>query len=568
MKNKTLQLLENHFDTAFSAPEGIKKLRELILTLAMKGKLVPQDPNDPPANKLLKEIEAEKRRLVKESTIKKPTPLPPIKLEEVPYQLPQEWEWVRFGEISEIERGGSPRPIKAFITDDPDGLNWIKIGDTTIGGKYITATKEKIRREGLSKTRMVYPDDFLLTNSMSFGRPYITKIHGCIHDGWLRISPPKSLDKDYLYYLLSSSFIIHRFKSAAAGAVVLNLNADKVREIPIPIPPLSEQHRIVAKINQLMVRCADINKLRAKREKLHLSIHTAAVQQLLEPDAQDSHTRAWQFLTRHFDDLYTVKENVSELRKVILQLAVMGKLLPQDPKDPPARELLKEIEAEKLRLVNEGKIKQPKPLPEIKPEEVPYELPQGWEWVRLSEIVDVGTGSTPTTTNHEYYNGTIPWYNSSATNNLIAAEPEKYITEKALQETNCKIFPSGSLIIALYGQGKTRGQISEIVTPGATNQAIAAMVFFESSKAMKPYLKYFFIKIYQEIRLLAEGAAQPNLNVGKVKNTLIPLPSSKEQHRIVAKVDQLMVLCDTLDQYIETAIGKQTELLDAVMAEV
>ncbi len=160
MNKQTARLLEQHFDTAFAAPDGIAKLRELILTLAIQGKLVEHDPNDPPASELLKEIEAEEERLVKEGKIKKSKPLPPIKREELPYELPNGWEWVRSGDITVIERGGSPRPIKAFLTDDPNGLNWIKIGDTDQGGKLITSTKEKIRSEGLSKTRMVYPGDF------------------------------------------------------------------------------------------------------------------------------------------------------------------------------------------------------------------------------------------------------------------------------------------------------------------------------------------------------------------------------------------------------------------------
>jgi type I restriction enzyme S subunit len=168
---------------------------------------------------------------------------------------------VRFNDIAEIERGGSPRPIKAFLTDDPDGLNWIKIGDTEQGGKFITSTREKIRKEGLKKTRKVYPGDFLLTNSMSFGRPYITKIEGCIHDGWLRIHLYGELGADYFYQLLSSPLIAESFKKAAAGAVVLNLNAEKVREVLIPLPPLAEQQRIVAKVDELMAWCDELETL-------------------------------------------------------------------------------------------------------------------------------------------------------------------------------------------------------------------------------------------------------------------------------------------------------------------
>lgn len=188
--------------------------------------------------------------------------------------------------------------------------------------------------------------------------------------------------------------------------------------------------------------------------------------------------------------------------------------------------------------------------------------------MRTIDIVDVGTGSTPATTNSEYYSGNIPWYTSSATNDYIAKIPEVFITQKAIEETSCKIFPSGSLIIALYGQRKTRGQISEIIISGATNQAIAAMVFFESSKEIKRYIKYYFLKMYDEIRNLAEGGAQPNLNVGKIKHTLIPLPPLEEQHRIVAKVDRLMKLCDKLKQTRDRATEKQTQLLNALLAKI
>ena len=273
-------------------------------------------------------------------------------------------------------------------------------------------------------------------------------------------------------------------------------------------------------------------------------------------------------LEQHFDTAFSAPNGIQKLRELILTLAMQGRLVPQEPSDAPASQLLKDIDAEKKRLVKEGKIKAPKPLPEIKPEDEPYALPQGWQWVRVVDLVEVGTGSTPETTNRDYYNGSVPWYTSSATNDLFAATPDKFITEKAIKETNCKVFPSGSLIVAMYGQGKTRGQISEIVIPGATNQAIAAMVFYASSQGVKKYLKYFFVKIYEEIRLLAEGAAQPNLNVGKIKDTLVPLPPSLEQHRIVVKIDQLMSFCDTLEQKIDAATRKQTELLNAVMAQV
>jgi type I restriction enzyme S subunit len=249
---------------------GIRKLRELILELAVRGKLVPQDANDEPASELLKRIQAEKAK-----------PLPPITEDGEPFDLPRSWAWVKLGYLSEIERGGSPRPIKSFITTEPDGLNWIKIGDTDQGGKYITSTDEKIRKEGLSKTRMVYPGDFLLTNSMSFGRPYITKIEGCIHDGWLRISPPEALDKDFLYSLLSSPYVRMMFVSSAAGAVVQNLNSEKVRDLLIPVPPLVEQHRIVAKVDELMALCDQLKSRIITANQLQQKLADVMVEQAI-----------------------------------------------------------------------------------------------------------------------------------------------------------------------------------------------------------------------------------------------------------------------------------------------
>lgn len=148
-------------------------LKNSILQLAIQGKLVAQDENDEPAEVLYAKIQAEKQKLIKEGKIKKDKPLPPITEDEIPFPIPPSWKWVRLGECLDIARGGSPRPIKSFLTTENTGLNWIKISDADKNGKYINSTQEKIIKAGLSKTRFVHKGDFLLTNSMSFGRPYI-----------------------------------------------------------------------------------------------------------------------------------------------------------------------------------------------------------------------------------------------------------------------------------------------------------------------------------------------------------------------------------------------------------
>ena len=235
------------------------KLKKSILQYAMQGKLVEQDPNDEPVEVLLEKIRAEKQKLFEEGKIKKKDLEISIVsqgddnsyYEEVPYEIPKSWEWVRFSTLVEIVRGGSPRPIKDYLTSEVDGINWIKIGDTEKGEKYINNVKEKIKKSGLNKTRFVKKGTFLLTNSMSFGRPYILNVDGAIHDGWLAISNyENSLNRDYLFYILSSNVVYSQFLSLISGAVVKNLNSDKVASILIPLPPLSEQIRIVDKIEQ------------------------------------------------------------------------------------------------------------------------------------------------------------------------------------------------------------------------------------------------------------------------------------------------------------------------------
>ena len=210
-----------------------------ILDLAIHGKLVPQDPNDEPASELLKRINPKAEIITDNGHYQK----------NKRFEIPNTWELCKLGTISKIARGGSPRPIKDYLTNDANGINWIKIGDTTKEGKYINSVKEKIRPEGVKKSRMVHKGDILLTNSMSFGRPYILNVDGCIHDGWLVISPiGEAYTSDFLYYLLSSSFAYEQFTNVASGGVVTNLNSDKVADTIFPLPPLAEQKRIVSKI--------------------------------------------------------------------------------------------------------------------------------------------------------------------------------------------------------------------------------------------------------------------------------------------------------------------------------
>ncbi len=245
-QQRIVSIIENifsHIDTVeqnkFDLQTEIKQAKMKILDLAIHGKLVPQDPNDEPAEELLKRIATSDNR-------------PYEKVDEEPFEIPDSWKWVKLNDLAEIARGGSPRPIQDYITEDKDGINWIKIGDTIEESKYITSAKEKIKPEGKKHSRFVHAGDFLLTNSMSFGRPYILKIDGCIHDGWLVFANIKEcLLQDYLYYALSSAYIYETFSNVAAGSTVKNLKSDTVKQVDFPLPPLSEQKRIVEAIENM-----------------------------------------------------------------------------------------------------------------------------------------------------------------------------------------------------------------------------------------------------------------------------------------------------------------------------
>ena len=230
----------------------ISQTKSKILDLAIHGKLVPQDPTDEPASKLLKRINPKAEITSDNGHYQK----------NKQFEIPSTWVLCKLGAVNEIARGGSPRPIKDYLTYDANGINWIKIGDTTKDGKYINSVKEKIRPEGVKKSRLVHKGDFLLTNSMSYGRPYILNVDGCIHDGWLVISPiGKAYTSDFLYYLLSSSFAYEQFTNVASGGVVTNLNSDKVADTIFPLPPYTEQERIVAKIEEIFAQLDAIEAL-------------------------------------------------------------------------------------------------------------------------------------------------------------------------------------------------------------------------------------------------------------------------------------------------------------------
>ena len=273
-----------HLTPLTTRRDQIKALRRTILNLAVRGKLVAQDPNDEPASRLLERITKEKARLVKVGKFNTLDSDLPRDEAGFPFSVPSSWAWCYLDDLAAIARGGSPRPIKSYLTDDPDGIPWIRIGDSLRGHIYIDGTEQRIRPEGLAKSRLVSPGDLLLSNSMSVGYPYITHLEGCIHDGWLVIRTPDALvNKLYLHTLFLSDHAKAAFSEAASGAVVQNLNADKARRLSVPLPPLAEQARIVAMVDELRALCDRLEASLATADDTHCRLLGALLIEALEP---------------------------------------------------------------------------------------------------------------------------------------------------------------------------------------------------------------------------------------------------------------------------------------------
>lgn len=563
MTDATRNLLEQHFDTAFAAPDGVAKLRELILTLAMQGKLVEQDPNDPPASELLKEIEAEKQRLVKAGKIKKPKPLPEVANEEITHEIPTSWAWVRFGDIAQhnsgktLDKGRNTGEPRDYITTS--NLYW--------GRFELDNVRQMLIRDDELEKCTARKNDLLICEGGEAGRAAVWHFDSevCFQNHVHRARFYKDIAPYFAYRFFEKLNATGEINQHRKGVGISNMSSKALASIVFPLPPLPEQHRIVARIDQLMARCDALEKLRKEREEKRLAVHAATIKQLL--DAPEG--SAWEFIEQHFGELYTVKENVAELRKAILQLAVMGRLAPQDPNDPPANELLKEIEVEKQRLVKAGKIKKTKPLPPIKPEELPYQLPQGWEWVRVWDIAQLITSGSRDWAQYYSDSGAIfvTMGNLSRGNYQLRMDTIRYVSPPADGEGSRTKLEENDLLISITGDVGNLGLIPAHFGEAYINQHTCLLRFMSNCRN-RYFPELMRAPLAKEQFDGPQRGIKNSFRLGDVGEMIIPLPPLPEQHRIVARIDQLMALCDSLDQQIDSATGKQSELLNAVMAQV
>lgn len=552
----TPERLLAHYEKIADAPDAIARLRRFILDLAVRGKLVPQNPSDEPASELLKRIAAEKARLVKAGEIRKPKPLPAV--DEPPFGLPQNWRWTRIREVTSDR--GQEVPKSRFTYIDVTAID--KEAGIVADPKVLKASEapsraRKITRKGDVIYSCVRP--YLLNVAViekDFEPAPIASTAFAILNGHGLVLPR------YLWIVLRSPFMVKCVEQNQRGQAYPAINDADFAVLPFPLPPLAEQHRIVAKVDELMALCDRLEAARAEREATRDRLTAASLARLNAPDPETFRADA-RFALDALPALTTRPDQIKALRQTILNLAVRGKLVPQDPNDEPASELLKRIAAEKARLVKAGKIKPPKDIPPL--EEVPFPPPSGWRW---SLVAEVGLLSPRNEAPDDQQASFIPM-------SLIPAEYGSAHGQEVRPWGEIKKgythFANGDVGLAkitpCFENGKStvfRDLVGGIGA-GTTELHIIRPIFVDANYLLIFLKSPHFIET--GIQRMTGTAGQKRVPFEYFAYSPFPLPPLAEQHRIVAKVDELMTLCDRLEASLATADDIRRRLLEALLAE-
>lgn len=486
-----------------------KELRASILDLAIRGKLVPQDPNDEPAENLLARIAAEKAKFVKSGKLKKDKPLPPITDDDKPFDLPRAWAWCRLGEvIVDMEAGKSPLCEKV----PRQGDEWGVIKTTAIQDGYFLPSENKRLPRGfeIHDGYIVRKGDLLITRAGPQNRTGISCVvdvepkNLILSDKTVRIVYGKNdICPDYLVVMLRSAVIRQSLLGAASGMAdsQVNVSQDKIKNLVVPLPPLAEQKRIVEKIEQLMPLVERYGQAEEKRRQLITAL----------PEA---------------------------LKKSILKSAVEGKLVPQDPNDEPAEKLLARIAAEKAKLIKSGKLKKEKPLPPITEDEKPFALPHGWAWCRFGDIVQTVTGKTPPRAENEWWRNDVPWVAiADMKDGCVLTQTKEGVSRKAVETIfQRRVSAAGTLLMSFK---LTIGKVAILGLDAVHNEAIISIYpYLDVDHCMRNYLFRIlpFVVGWGKSKDAIKGST---LNATSLANLLIPLPPLVEQKRIVARVEEL-----------------------------
>jgi type I restriction enzyme S subunit len=559
---------------------GVKKLRELILELAVRGKLVPQDPNDEPASELLKKIVAEKTRLIKEGKIKKQKPLPPISDDEKPFNLPNGWDWLCWAEIlaydnAAFKRGpfGSSLTKSMFISEGYKVYEqYCPINDDCSFERYYITDEKFNELKGFA----VKEGDFLVScTGATLGR--ITQVpsnfkEGIINQALLRVRINNTyIDSAFFKLLFRSPYFQKSIFANSKGSAIPNVKgvAD-LKVMLVPFLPFKEQQRIVAKVDELMVLCDQLEAQTEASIDAHKTLLEVLLTTLTDAKDADELNDNWQTISQHFDLLFTTQASIDQLKQTILQLAVMGKLVKQDPKDEPASKLLERIATEKQQLIKDGKIKKQKPLPPITDEEKPFELPSGWEWAYLNSLLP------------QFQNGASSRGDKDGKDVIVLrlADIKNWkislndtrtleIAEETIKRYSLK--KGDVLIIRVNGSADIVGRF---ITCESDLDTIYCDHFirmnFPIECLFSPYLSLLGSSDLIRSRianLFVSTAGQKTVNQTHIGTLPISLPPLAEQQRIVVKVDELLALCDSLKANLNQAQTTQLHLTGAIVEQ-
>ena len=562
------EMLLEHFDLLATAPGGVARLRELILTLAVQGKLVPQDPTDESASVLLQKIRAEKDRLIAEGKIKRDKPLTPITDEEKPFELPQGWEWARLGTIGNIFNGNSINATeKEAKYSRVDGFPYIATKDVGYGfdpfdycnGIYIPFAESKFRvaHEGAV---------LICAEGGSAGRKCgLTDRDICFGNKLFANEPYGKISSRFLLCIYLSPDFRASFSAEMTG-IIGGVSIARFVEILISIPPLAEQSRIVSRVEELMRLCDALEANGQLDATQHAQLLQSLLGTLTDSATPEELAANWQRVAAHFDLLLDRPEAVDALEQIILQLAVRGLLVPQDPNDEPASVLLQKIRAEKDRLISEGKIKRDKPLPPITDEEKPFELPDGWGWVRLRDLVTHLGDGLHGTPNYSPNGGYFFVNGNNLGEGVITIKPETKRVDQGEFEKYRKPLDETSVLLSINGTlGRVAFYRSEMIVLGKSACYFNVTFGFQKLFA-KLLLECPYFMTYAENS--ATGTTIKNLGLKAIGDWPIALPPVAEQSRIVARVEELCQLCNDLRQRLTASHSTQVHLAEALVEDL
>ncbi|WP_340600640.1 restriction endonuclease subunit S [Acinetobacter sp. HZNU-JH01] len=521
---------------------GIQKLRELILELAFLGKLVPNGKK--PFN-LLEQILSEQNELVKNKILKKTTNINILENSEFDYSLPNTWVLLKLGDSG--YNLGQKIPTSKFSYIDVSAINSLygRVENQSIlNAEDAPSRARKIVGIGtvIYSTVRPYLNNIAVIDEVFEYEPIASTAFAVIH-------PYKIIDSYYLFYYLRSPLFIKYVESQQVGIAYPAINDKQFFSGLLPIPPLEEQKRIVSKVDELMQLCDQLEHQQNLSSEAHDQLVDTLLSVLINSSDVEEFQQNWQRISENFDLLFTTEYSIEQLKQTILQLAVMGKLVKQDPKDEPASELLERIAEEKAKLVKEGKIKKSKPLPEIIDGEKPFELPKGWSWSYLEDIsLLITKGSSPKWQGISYVEKGILFITSENVGSYsLILDKKKYVEEKFNQIEPRSILQKNDFLMNIVGGSIGRTAIYDLDETSNINQAVCLLRLLISYLDKNFLLHFFNSEICKNYMFDKQvDNARPNLSMGNIAKFIMPIPPLCEQKRIVEKINQLFSMIEKL----------------------